>query len=245
LARYITEYIFWLFSKYLQEDTSRDTSLNTINDFFREKVKIVENFEYGQVDKIFSMNSGVMDRKKLVVKSEETLKRLVYVLRVSLLRFHKKIIEYHTRTVIENYYVDITDFDRHNFQVILQGENSVDKWIKEKKINYNLYNSVQFGLFGVPYFFQNDLVDKNIYLAQNTDDLQKAINIARTWLQDGYNSGNDQLLSNELFRFTLYRYVNPKDITLFRVSGNPTSLDIKMLGYKVGVRSLFTVLLQL
>ena len=245
LARYITEYIFWLFSKYLQEDSSRDTSLNTINNFFKEKVKIVKDFEYGQVDKIFSMNSGVMYRKKLVVKSEETLKRLVYILRVSLLRFRKKILEYHTHTVIENYYVDVTDFDQHNFQVILQGEKSVEKWINEQNINYKLYNSVQLGLFEVPYFFQNDLVDKNIYLAQNTDDLQKAIDISRTWLEDKYNPGNNPSLSNELFRFTLYRYVNPKDITLFRVSGKPTSLDIKILGYKVGVRSLFTVLLQL
>jgi hypothetical protein len=245
LARYITEYTFWLFSQYLQEDSSRDMGLDTIRDFFQDNIKIVKDFEYGHVSKIFDMDSGVMDGGKLVLKSEETLKRLVYTLRVSLRRFRKKIREYHTRRVIENYYVDITDFDQHQFQVILQGDNSVEKWIREQKIRYNLYDSVQFGFLGIPYFFQNKLVGGQIYLAQNTDDLQKALKIAQIWLHNGYNPGENPPPASQLVQFTLYRYVNSKDITLFRVGGIPTPLDIKMLGYKVGDHSFFTVLLPL
>lgn len=245
LARYITEYTFWLFSKYLQEDNSRDMELNTIREFFQNKVKIIENFEYGHVSKIFDMNSGVMDNGKLVLKSEETLKRLVYTLRVYLRRYRQKIREYYTHRVIENYYVDVTDFDQYQFQVILQGDKSVEKWIHEQKIKYNIYNSVQIGILGIPYFFHNKLIDNKIYLAQNTDDLHKALKISQTWLQNGYNIGENPSPTNQLNQFTLYRYINPNDITLFRVGGIPTPLDIKIIGYKVGEHSLFTVLLPL
>ena len=40
-------------------------------------------------------------------------------------------MQYHSRTIIKNFYIDITDFNKHNGQVILVGEESVEKWILE------------------------------------------------------------------------------------------------------------------
>lgn len=245
LARYVVEYTYWLFSKYLQEDSSRDMNINTINSFVQNKIKVVKDFNYEHVGKIFSMNSGVMNDGKLVVKSEETLKRLVYVLRLALYRFRKKITEYHKRTVIENYYVDVTDFDQYQFQVILQGDQSVEKWIHEQKIKYNIYDSVQISFQNTPYFFKNTLIDDQIYLLQNTDDLQKALNIATVWLHSGYNPRENVPFVSELVQFTLYSYVNSKNIKKFSVGGLPTPLDIRMLGYKIEDKSFFGVLLPL
>ena len=157
LSRYITEYMYWLFSTYIHKNKLTDKleekdELNTIKNFIKTNLTIDPDFEYSNVEKSFNLKSGVMKDKKLVVKSEETLKRLVYTLRLSLLRFRKKIMDYHTRKVIENYYVDVSDFDQYQFQVILQGDNSVDKWIQEQKTKYFLYDSVQPQLI-TPYFF--------------------------------------------------------------------------------------------
>lgn len=244
LTRYIIEYTFWLFSKYLQEDSSRDMGIETIKNFVEEKIKIVTNFKYGNVSKIFSMNSVVMDNQKLVLTSEESLKRLVYLLRVSIRRFRQKIKNYYKRQVIEKYYVDITDFDKYSFQVIVQGENSISKWINEQKIKYNLYDSVQVGILETPYFFKNSLIDKNIYLVQNTDNIQKAINIVSTWLQSNYNPRNNVTITNsQLVKYTLYSYVKPTNIKKYIVDGLPTPLDIKILGYKIGENSFFGALL--
>ena len=104
----------------------------------------------------------------------------------------------------------MSDFDQYQFQVILQGDNSVDKWIQEQKTKYFLYDSVQPQLI-TPYFFKNDLVDDKIYLAQNTDDIGKAMNIYNIWKKFNWNVGNDLITSNQLDRFltfSLFRYIN-------------------------------------
>lgn len=245
LSRYITEYTFWLFSHYLQDNSTLVPNLETIQAFVDSKIKIVSDFEYGHVSKIFSNDSGVMKGGKLILKSEEALKRLIYTLRVCLRRFRQKILNYHSRKVIENYYLDVTDFDQYQFQVVLQGDESVEKWIQEHKIKHSLYDSVQVGL-QTPYFFKNDLIGSQIYLAQNTHDVYKAIEIAKVWLQSGYNLGSDpDKITEKLVNFQLYSYVNEKDITPYNVAGIQTSLDIRMLGYKIDGNSFFTVLLPL
>lgn len=245
LARYITEYMYWLFSKYLHDRNIKEIDLEVMKKFVKNKIKIAPDFEYGHVGKTFTMRSGVMEGGKLVIKSDEALKRLVYTLRVFIRRYRQKLLNYHTRQVIENYYVDITDFDHHHFQVILQGDKSVEKWIQEQKIKYNLYSNVQIKQ-RMPYFFQNQLVGTRIWLAQNTDSVYKAIKIVQTWLQSGYNPGeNPQDVPSKLTKMTLYRYINDKDIKAFRIAGTPTPLEINILGYKIEDQSFFTALMPL
>lgn len=245
LARYVVEYMFWLFSKYLQ-DGGKTASVETINTFVKEKIKIEPNFDYGKVNTIFSENSGVMENGKLVVKSEETLKRLVYTLRLSIRRFKEKIEKYHESEKIENFYVDVTDFDQHPKQVILHGEDSIDKWNKEKNKKHTIYDSVQIDL-NVPYFFKNANVNEGtVYLAQNTPTLQKAMEIGETWAKSGFNvdgeAEGDKVVS---FEFKLYRYINSKNIVLYNVEGDPNSFKIRVLGWKSEGVSSFAVLLPL
>jgi hypothetical protein len=154
LTRYVVEYMLWLFSKYIHEN-DKTPNLETIDSFVKNKLKIVPDFVYKNVKTIFSETSGVMEEGKLVVKSEETLKRLVYTLRLSVRRFREKIEKYHESKTIENFYMDITDFDQYPRQVILYGEDSIDKWKKEKNNKHVIYDSVQLDL-NIPYFFKNE-----------------------------------------------------------------------------------------
>ena len=97
-----------------------------------------------------------------------------------------------------------------------------------------------------PYFFKNSLIDKNIYLVQNTDNIQKAINIVSTWLQSNYNPKNNvTIINSQLVKYTLYSYVNSTNIKKYVVDGLPTQLDIKILGYKIDENSFFGALLPL
>jgi len=245
LARYIVEYMFWLFSHYLEE-TGKIPSLDTINDFIKDKIKINPLFEYGKVSEIFSENNGVMKDDKLIVKSEETLKRLIYTLRLSLLRFREKIETYHKRKTIEHFYVDVTDFDQYPRQVLLYGENSLENWNKEKNNKDNIYNSIPIGL-ETPYFFKNDHIKPDVvYLAQNANTLQKAMEIGETWATSGFNiDGNASGDKNISLQFELYRYINSQDIVLYNVLGDPTSFKIRVLGWKSEGISSFAVLLPL
>lgn len=247
LARYITEYMFWLFSNYLKEEQIIEyNDDDAINKFAAAKIKIDKTFEYGKVDRSFDLKSGVMDKENLIVKSEETLKRLLYTLRVSLRRYRKKIESYHQIKTIENFYVDVTDFKEYPHQVVLYGDDSVEKWIQEKKITYNINDSVQLELDS-PYFFQNSLVeDEKIFLAQNTNTLQKAMEIGKIWSESKFNIG-EQATENtqERLKFKLHRYINSKDIIPYKINGKSNTYDIQVLGYKVNDSSLFTVLLNI
>lgn len=244
LARYITEYTYWLFSKYLQENPRKSMhSIDTINDFSEKYIVIIPKFVYKSVSKNFSMTSGVMQNGKLVLKSQKALQRLMFVLRLNTKRFSKKIQNYHTRTTIEHYYLDITDFDQHKFQVVLYGSDSVDKWINEQKIKHYIYDSVQVGK-QIPYIFKNSLIGDKVYLAQNTDSIEKGLAMSKIWYKNGYNPGQDidELLSG--ISYILYVYVSNNDISPYRVIGNITKNQIIILGYKINDIPMFTVLLE-
>uniref|UniRef100_A0A6C0H4D6 Uncharacterized protein n=1 Tax=viral metagenome TaxID=1070528 RepID=A0A6C0H4D6_9ZZZZ len=246
LARYITEYMLWLFSKYIHEDDVKTPNVETINNFIEDKIKIDKDFDYGKVSEIFSEDSGVMDDGKLVIKSEETLKRLVYTLRLSLRRFKEKIDKYYKHTIIDKFYVDVTDFDQYPQQVLLHGEDSIDKWNKEKNRENEVHNSVQINL-DTPYFFKNEHINKGvIYLVQNTPSLQKAKEIGMEWVKSGFNvDGEATGIDIPSFEFELYRYINSKDIVLYKVEGEPNRFKIRIMGWKLNGVSSFAVLLQL
>jgi hypothetical protein len=248
LARYILSYVYWLYSKYLF-DQNKTISLDTIAEFIDKFTVVIPDFEYGYVSKFFDMKSGVMKDNKIVLKSEESLKRIVYSLKL-FSRQRNKLLNYHKNLSIEEYYVDLTDFDQYQFQVIVQGENALEKWINEQKLNYKLYNSIQENMMLKPYFFKNELISDKIYLAQNTTSLQKALNIANVWKDDGYNIGGDPKIDetdNIDQTFLLYSYKNSKDITAYVMhnKGNVTNDTPKLVGYKIGDESFYTVLLDL
>lgn len=145
LSRYIVEYMFWLFSTYLHANKINKESIDEeVYKNFKDKyIQINNEFNYENIPKLFSMNnSGIMLNNKLIVKSEDTLKRLFYVLRLMLIRNENKLLSYYLYTVIENYYNDITDFEEYQNQIILEGESSISKLINEKNNKNKVYNNV-------------------------------------------------------------------------------------------------------
>ena len=151
-SRYIIEYLFWLFSKYLNDNSITEDNIteDVYKSFKNQYIKIDGTFKYQNIEKLFSVNnSGIIKDEKLIIKSEETLKRLFYVLEMKLLRDSKDLINYYKKTMIEQYYLDITDFKYNNKQVILQGEKAFYRLINE-----NIKN----------------IIHKEIYLKKNKID---------------------------------------------------------------------------
>lgn len=244
LARYFTEYTYWMYSKYLFNRNINQITDENIAKFAKKSFIIDENHTYGNVSNTLTTSSTffVKNGNKLVVTSEETLKRLIYVLRLASIRNKDGILAYHTRTTIQNYYIDISDFDQHSNQVILYGDESVEKWIEKNNIIYTLHDGITVG--SSPYFFKNKLVNNKIYLAQNTSSEEQAYDIAITWYKEGYNP---QIYAKKHKRvaFTLYKYINSSNIESDKIPGKKTNYDIKILGYKINSKEYFTVLLDL
>ena len=129
-------------------------------------IEINENFNYGNIPIQFSLNNNIMSGGKLVLKSEETYDRLSYLLSIELIRNINKILTFYDRQIIENYYTEISDFDSYQFQVILKGSDSIQKFIEsnlQDDIQYKLYDTILKESLS-PYFFKNKHVDDNIYL---------------------------------------------------------------------------------
>lgn len=244
LARYLSEYTLWKYSSYLNNNGIVDITDDNIAQFGNKFFVVKPNYNYGNIEKTFKVKSPILEKGKIIVHNDETIKRLIYVLRLSVQRNVDAVRKYHERKVIQNYYVDITDFDKYNEQVILFGEESVEKWIIENNIIYTINNEIQIGT-NTPYFFKNSLIDNNVYLAQNTQNLDKATDIAVSWVRKGNNVG---IYAENMkpVTFTLYSYINSDTIMKGRkIKGEPFSEEVKILGYKIDNNPEYTVLLPL
>ena len=242
-ARYIVEYMIWIYSYYLKNKNITKITDESIAKFSNKYFDIKPNYNYKVIPKTFSKSSTVMNRNKIVIQSEEMKKRLVYVLRLLCIRNSDSVFEYHKRKVIQNYYEDISDFNQYTNQVLLYGQESINKWIFENNVNYILYDEVLIGSTK-PYFFKNNLIDNKIYLAQNTTSIGKACDIAINWFRNDYNIG---VHSKDItpVSFILYSYVNSENITSLSVNGKSFSHEVKIIGYKINDKAFYTPLLSL
>ena len=242
LSRYITQYFFWLYSK-CGED---------IDVLKREYIKFDSNFEYGNVSNKFSMNEkGIMENNKLVLKSQEVFDRLYYLLKIYTYQNPIGIRNYSSRILIDNYYIDISDFDTYDHQVIIHGEDSLNKFIlsdEQNEIQYIIQDEIQFNIT-TPYLFKNILIDNTVYLAQNTQTIENAINIYKNWKTNKYNIMNNiDENDSKITGFVFYAYKNKNTIEKYYIRGDGISLA-KIVGYKVYENdyeyTLYTVLLPI
>lgn len=242
-ARYIVEYMIWIYSYYLKNKNITKITDESIAKFSNKYFDIKPNYNYKDIPKTFSKSSTVMNGNKIVIQSEEMKKRLVYLLRLLCIRNSDSVFEYHKRKVIQNYYEDISDFNQYKNQVLLYGQESINKWIFENTVNYILYDKVLIGSTK-PYFFKNNLIDNKIYLAQNTTSIGKACDIAINWIRNNYNIG---VHSKDItpVSFILYSYINSENITSLSVNGKSFSHEVKIIGYKINGKAFYTPLLSL
>jgi hypothetical protein len=249
LSKYVIEYFIREFSVFLHSKGVTDNVSSEIPKFIKEKIVYKDigdikriTFPINFQDKFF-MKSG----DKLILPNEETMYRLVYILRNRINRNIKEILEYYTLTNFTNIYNEITDFKKYPNQILIKGENIIDEWILTRNKQNILYSKI-LPENTEPYFFSNEKIkgDSRIFIAQNTDTIEKALNIIRIWKEKGYNmgdKGNDDLSFSP--SFNLWIYTNEKDIKLYDIIGKDILYPINILGYKNKGISGFTVLLPL
>ena len=245
IARYLVEYTRWVYSTYLYENKVDEIDNKNLEYFSKNYFNIKPTHKYKYIEKTFNTDNSILKNGKLIVHNMETIKRLLYVLKLSIYHDLEYLRDYRNSKVIYNYYVDITDFDTYKNQILLYGEESIEKWITENNIMYTIHNEVQIGKTS-PYFFKNSLIENGkVYLAQNTQTLEKASDIALSWIKKRYNVG-DHAENRTPIAFTLYSYRNGNDIQPGRkISGQKVVQKVDILGYKIDDVPEYTVLLDL
>tara|TARA_Y100000996_G_scaffold394802_1_gene359447 strand:- start:78 stop:1490 length:1413 start_codon:yes stop_codon:yes gene_type:complete len=233
IARYLKEYVLWRFSYYISENDIKMNYYVHINDFFEKNIEIIPNFKYENIFKKFYTDTGIMKNEKIIIggtNPQETKKRLMYCLYLEIQRNITRIINYKNKEYMENFFQDITDFTVHPNQVILQGEDSVEKWIEDKKYVTYLYNQIIDNI-DKPYFFKNNLVTKNITVLDRNNNLPDAIYKNLIWRRDSYNPiyTNDSSESLLNIPYTIYSYTNSDNIIEYKRNGGDD--NIKIIGY--------------
>ena len=261
-AKYISQYIFWLYSEFLENNNIKMlkdmTSETNILKFFDEYTTLIENYQYGYVSRYFSKDNSLFQDGKLVIENLNTKNKFIYVLVLKIVRDENGVQEYYKKQILDDFFEEETDFDYHDYQIILKGTDLLNQRNINITNKLNIYES-----YHLPennqsedqdnlYFFQNKIIDDNVYLAQNTDDIYKALKIAYIWNSQNYNCGYEasniesDISDDEIYSYsyTLYTLSDSKNITKYIGMGMENDFNIKILGYKVDEKNLFTVLLR-
>jgi len=246
LSRYICEYMFWLFSKYILKNKISNIDDKVLKDFANDGIIIDKEHKYkSNVSNAFENNNDNLTKDgKLVINSEELLLRLMYVLKLYSIRDLNGLLNYHTNIYIEKYYQDITDFDIYDEQILLEGEDSIYKLIEESSIKNILHDTIIINQ-KTPYFFKNNIINKKIWLAQNVTSLKQALLIGNIWNNKHFNKGQYSKETENQYGFILHSYRNSNNITSYRVKGKETTRDIHIVAYKIENKNFFTVLMDI
>lgn len=236
----ITSYFFYLFSLYCFNNDIKYPTKENVDNFLLKNITINPNYIYKPVPQVFDINSGVMDNGKLVIISEDLLSRLLYILNLGLQQRREYILNYKDRNIIPNYYDDISNFITYPGEIILQGEDNMEKWINKSSGLYQLENKVIPNKLE-PYFFLNKNMGNNMYLLQGGNSLQSSLDVDLTWDLYGYNKVIGSF--NKMKDFTLYSYINQDNIKKYNIGSKNEKL--RVIGYKYKGLSQFISLLKI
>ena len=231
IANYLLEYTYYLFSKYLHNNNKIDIQKTDFDFFSKNSFVINTNHQYIINKPILFSNISdnvFLRNNKLIVTSEEMIKKLLYSLKLFSIRNINELKDYKNKISIKKYYNYISDFTEHPSQIILYNKDSVIDWINQKSTIHYLYKStnsnIKFLNYNEPYYIN---FENNTFLAVNSNQLNKALDISSTWINDKYNKNifSNSNISFKNTPYNLYIYIIDKFV-LNKINGGNNTINI-------------------
>lgn len=243
ISHYIAEYCKFLFSKFILDrkltagiyDITEDVYNIFVNDFFI----LDRSYVYYRIPSKFGViNEGFVQNSKLIVNSEELVRRLLYMLRAE----KDNVTEYYKLQTIPEPFTDMLDFDTYPSQIILHGAKTLAKFISDSG-NVHIASSRLIPKKKEPYFFRNvNVPGDGVYLAADVGTLIDALSYIHNWTTRGFAyylpPVSDE--EEENMNITVYNYISEYDIPIIH---NANSKN-KIIAYKHENKVRFVVLLQ-
>jgi hypothetical protein len=226
LAKIIYQYTLFILSKYMSE-IGKSTPLDDsdLMKFVRDKTVIIPNYKYeGDISSIFNLSSQfVSNGEKVILSSNEMLRRVLYMVRLYQNTNIKKLLEYQRNTNIEDYFENINDYDIVSNGVLIDGEATVKNMMGQLAQKPTASDRV-IPEIDTTYFFK---IGNSLYLARNFETFEDAENM---------------IISRRAFPdIAVYSFVSPTDIRY--ILGNERAND-KILGYKTAGINMYTSLIK-
>lgn len=263
LASTMIEYLLFFFSHWMNTITDRnydlyehkEYTLNKIKEFADTKITIdpsylIENQYIIPLMprlsiSILKKNQFLTpDSKQFVVDSDETRKRLIYVLYNRLLFNEEKIKNYYKQHEIENFYTDLKQWSNDPSTIVVRDLTLI------QKIDNTIYSDIQPDK--LYYFFQNPTILRNspCFLFASADEeniLEKLKNTffrSEKWNTEQIAIGelNDTLSKNKKL---IYGYVSTDQVESYEIENNNKTPIEHSLFYNMGDESYFYSVLPL
>lgn len=273
ISLYLSEYSLWLFSRYIED---REITDEEIVRFGETKFTIDKKYIHEVPESLrLTDDTRLMRDGKLVLDSVETLKRVLYLIKLTSTFDLSLVRSVKNNNYIRHFYKGVKDFKSKENEIMLKGEKAVLNWINTPLVQKHLQDSIvvyyrdeggslrklssdeeivvmteedkpRLNLVdGDTYLFKNSLVSQDVLLAKNVSSLGKMAGVFSIWENEGYIKAEDIPLF-PVPSFDLYSYVNSSTITLHEISGDIESdKRVKVLGYILGDEPYYTVLLKI
>jgi hypothetical protein len=158
---------------------------------------------------------------------------LLFSVKLKYIRDREKLFNYYKKEHLDNYYMDVSDFDNIPTQIVLYKEQSIINYINDKKnINKSILVDKINSEKQTPYFFKNSILGNDIYLAQRVKNLNDAIYTIYKWYESKFNIGPELNLKdfehkndpeNKLnSNIRVFSYTNSTDIKYIANANNMT-----------------------
>lgn len=223
VARYITQYVFWMFSNYCFDKGIKEPNSKDIKNFIKDNVLVYKRFVYGNISRKFTLDdtSGLTKNSKLVITSQDMAKKLIYAIELKIIQNIQSLLTYRNKKYIADYYDAISDFDYNPKQIILnEGVISFYTWSNYRYTDYKIYDNVQDN--EAVYFFMRDEVNNGkIQLVKNMDSFDKAVIVSQEWNKKGIIVTPDKKQKpNQDISGLSYFYIRPNNEIIEFETGN-------------------------
>lgn len=121
IARCLTNWFHYLFSKYMFANSITDMNSDHLKQFIETSVRINPDKVYQPVGQFFDKAeaTGIFQGSYLVCTNSEILRRLVFQLQLVYERHRDKLRNFHRRQYLDGYFLNVNDFTTHPNQLIL------------------------------------------------------------------------------------------------------------------------------
>jgi hypothetical protein len=238
LSNFLVQNFLHYYSMYIK-DKNQIMNNTSILKFIQEQVDVKENVKYSLIENNFT-NKSLYSKGKIILPSEETLKRLIFILRKEIIQNSDYLKEYYSLKFIKNFYNEISDFKRYPFEIILYSIPRVLEYISTPKPDVTLYSTIQTKKKGCYFLILND----SFYLAQESENIKECLFRSIIWSRDGYNPQQvEEIKSNPEYTLLLFNSID--DIQTVIKGKTKNNWNIKIAVYKKDGQIRYQSLMQI
>jgi hypothetical protein len=194
VARYVTEYVYYLFSNYAKGKDITPQNIKEHYVYFSQHHMIVQDVTYPLSIRLFYVennpylvkNTGLEFPWQLKIKSELMRRKCMYLLRQFYESYPEILLLYHELKYMPNYYRTVLDFIPHSRTIFFQQKENVGSYVK------NMSKELEEGVLSIQPNAENEYMlyrmipefNHSVWLIKPARSLGHAVYLCEAWRRE-------------------------------------------------------------